>query len=65
MLINKSIGIDKIISGTWKNFIFALITGAIAYNVNKFWFSKLIEFPAFITSIIGTALAFFIGFNNN
>lgn len=65
MLINKSIGIDKIISGTWKNFIFALITGAIAYYINEFWFSKHIEFPAFITSIIGTALAFFIGFNNN
>lgn len=65
MLINKYIGIDRVISGTWKNFFFAVITCTIAYYVNEYWFTKHFEFPAFITTILGTALAFFIGFNNN
>lgn len=65
MLVNKYIGIDRVISGTWKNFFFSVITCTIAYYINEYWFTKHFEFPAFITTILGTALAFFIGFNNN
>lgn len=65
MLLKGNIKIGQVISGTWKNMLFSIITCTFAYALNELWLSKYFEFPSFIPALIGTALAFFIGFNNN
>ncbi len=65
MLITHNIGLGRIVSGTWKNLLFSLITSTFAYFINELWLSKYFTFPVFVPTVLGTALAFFIGFNNN
>lgn len=65
MLINRSIKISQVISGTWKNLAFSIATCSVAFFVNEFWLSEIFSFPSFVPTLLGTALAFFIGFNNN
>lgn len=65
MLLKGNIKIGQVISGTWKNMLFSLLTCTFAYALNELWLSKYFEFPSFVPALIGTALAFFIGFNNN
>lgn len=65
MLLKVNIRLGHIISGTWKNMFFSIVTCTFAYSLNELWLSKYFEFPSFVPSLIGTALAFFIGFNNN
>lgn len=42
-----------------------MTTCIVAFLLHEFWLKKLFTFPTFIPTVIGTALAFFIGFNNN
>ena len=65
MLLKGNIRLGQVISGTWKNMLSSIITCTFAYSVNELWLSKYFEFPSFVPALIGTALAFFIGFNNN
>lgn len=65
MLLKQNIRLGEVISGTWKNMVFSVITCTAAYQINELWLSKYFEFPSFVPGLIGTALAFFIGFNNN
>ena len=65
MLLKQNIRLGEVISGTWKNMVFSVITCTFAYQINEIWLSKYFEFPTFVPALIGTALAFFIGFNNN
>ncbi len=65
MLLKQDIRLGQVISGTWKNGLFSLLVCSFAYAVNDFWLSKYFDFPTFVPGLIGTALAFFIGFNNN
>ena len=65
MLLKQNIRLGEVISGTWKNMMFSVITCTFAYQINEIWLSKYFEFPTFVPALIGTALAFFIGFNNN
>lgn len=65
MLLKGNIRIGQVLSGTWKNMLFSILTCSFAYSLNELWLSKYFEFPSFVPALIGTALAFFIGFNNN
>lgn len=65
MLLKQNIRLGHLISGTWKNFVFSVFTCSLAYIINDLWLSQFFEFPSFVPGLIGTALAFFIGFNNN
>jgi putative membrane protein len=65
MLLKQNIRLGEVISGTWKNMVFSVITCTFAYQINEIWLSKYFDFPTFVPALIGTALAFFIGFNNN
>jgi putative membrane protein len=65
MLLKQNIRLAEVISGTWKNMVFSVITCTFAYQINEIWLSKYFDFPTFVPALIGTALAFFIGFNNN
>ena len=65
MIITKKIRIKRILVGTWKNALLVLSVCTSAYLFSQYVFHEVNELPAVIPSILGTALAFFIGFNNN
>ncbi len=65
MILTDNIPIGRILKGTWKNFLFSVVTCIVAYFINEFWLKNYFSFPVFVPTILGTALAFFIGFNNN
>jgi ion channel-forming bestrophin family protein len=65
MIITKTIILGRIIKGTWKVFFILLLVCVSAYIFNEYILRHYIEFPTLVPGILGPALAFFIGFNNN
>lgn len=65
MIITENITLSHIIKGTWKSFLFILLTCIGAYLLNIYAIRDYFSIPALFPTILGTALAFFIGFNNN
>jgi putative membrane protein len=65
MIITHNIKLHAILSGTWQNLLRANMICLIAYLSNEFILKHYFEFPVIIPSLLGTGLAFFIGFNNN
>jgi ion channel-forming bestrophin family protein len=65
MIITKKIILGRIIKGTWKGFIVLGLVCVLAYLFNEYILLHYIEFPTIVPGILGPALAFFIGFNNN
>ncbi len=65
MILTENIRISRIVTGTWKNMFFSGLTCFIAFCINELWLSNFFSFPVFVPTVLGTALAFFIGFNNN
>ncbi len=65
MIISNRIAIHRIISGTWKHFTFNIVLCVLTYLIHYFFIPADFEVPMLIPTILGTALAFFIGFNNN
>jgi putative membrane protein len=65
MILSEKVSIYRIISGTWKHFLLNVSACIVAYLLFKFFSIPDFEIPVLIPTILGTALAFFIGFNNN
>ena len=65
MIITKRIRLTRIIIGTWKNLLVLIIICILSYFFDIYILKKYIEFPSIIPAILGPAIAFFIGFNNN
>ena len=65
MLITPYVRLTSIIKGTWKNFLLDLCVCVAAYFFNDYVLRPLFDVPPIIPTLLGTALAFFIGFNNN
>ncbi len=65
MIITTQIRLTRIIIGTWKNLSLLVLISILAYLFDIYILKKFIEFPEIIPAILGPALAFFIGFNNN
>jgi putative membrane protein len=65
MIISKTIILGRIVKGTWKDFLFLILVCVVSYFFNEYILLHYIEFPPIIPGILGPALAFFIGFNNN
>ncbi len=65
MLISKNVRIGRIISGTGRYAILDLMICVAAFFLNEYVVSHYFVFPAVVPTILGTALAFFVGFNNN
>jgi putative membrane protein len=65
MIITKKIRIKRVIIGTWKSALLVVLVCTVSYFFSKLIFQDVNDLPAVIPSILGTALAFFIGFNNN
>jgi ion channel-forming bestrophin family protein len=64
MLLKKNIPILRIFVITWKTNVAMLAITTLSYFIDIFLFPDIF-IPATVASLMGTALAFFIGFNNN
>ena len=65
MIIAKKIKIKRVLIGTWKNGLLVTLVCALSFLFSEYILHEVVELPAVIPTILGTALAFFIGFNNN
>jgi putative membrane protein len=65
MLIGHNIRISRILRNTWKVDIIMIISCTAAYLVREFLIKHHFEIPTIVPSVLGTAIAFFVGFNNN
>ncbi|MBS1647889.1 MAG: hypothetical protein JST67_11165 [Bacteroidetes bacterium] len=65
MLITENIRLGRIVSGTSKGALFVALTTTASYFFNVYILKNYFQYPAIIPTLLGTALAFFIGFNNN
>lgn len=65
MLVRSNLPLNRIVSGTWRAGLIVLLTCVVAFAVDFYLLKKFFEFPAMVPTVLGTALAFFIGFNNN
>jgi putative membrane protein len=65
MLVKENVRLQRIINGTWKSALALLVVCLLSSAFNEFLLKKYIDFPAIFPSLLGTTLAFFIGFNNN
>ncbi|WBL23150.1 bestrophin family protein [Zunongwangia sp. HRR-M8] len=65
MLISNKVRISRIIEGSWTYFLIDFLTCSVTYALSEYFNIINIPIPALLPTILGTALAFFIGFNNN
>ena len=65
MMIAPKVKWSRVVENTWRSFLTDFLTCVGAYLADKHLFVHYIDFPPLIPTILGTALAFFIGFNNN
>ena len=65
MIIAENIRISKVISGTWLSLLLLILVCTTAYITDIYLLKDFVEVPSLVPSILGPALAFFIGFNNN
>ena len=64
MLLKKNLGLHRIFLITWKTNIVLIILTTLAYIIDVYLFPEIFVPPS-VAALMGTALAFFIGFNNN
>ncbi len=65
MIITNQIRLSRILNLTWKIDILLLASCILAYEADNLVIFQYFKIPSFIPSVMGTALAFFIGFNSN
>lgn len=64
MLVKKNLSFHQVLSYTWKIDISMIFFCSLIYVVDQYIFTKTV-LPIAYPSLMGTAIAFFIGFNNN
>ncbi len=65
MLINHSIRLSTVIGGLWKKFVLVVLTCSVTNVAHQYLTDYYFVMPTVITGVLGTAIAFFLGFNNN
>lgn len=65
MLITQNLSLLRILRITWKVDLIMIITCVATYYLHEYIVSKAIQIPATLATLLGTAIAFFVGFNNN
>lgn len=65
MLIAQHIKLSRILINTWRVDLIMIVSCSITYFAREFLITHNLDIPAIIPSVLGTAIAFFIGFNNN
>ncbi len=65
MIISQSLSIFHVIRTTWRVDLFIALICSITYYVHEYAIPRAIQLPVMLPTLLGTALAFFVGFNNN
>lgn len=65
MLIKDRLSLIQVFRLTWKVDIMILVCCTLVYLADVYWLERHISIPISISTVLGTAIAFFIGFNNN
>ncbi|RNL49757.1 bestrophin family protein [Pedobacter jejuensis] len=65
MLLIQNIRLTRILRNTWKVDLIMIASCTVAYFVRAYLIAHHFEIPSIIPTVLGTAIAFFIGFNNN
>lgn len=65
MLIAQNIRLSRVLIDTWKVDIIMIISCTAAYFVREYLIAYHFQISTIIPTVLGTAIAFFIGFNNN
>jgi ion channel-forming bestrophin family protein len=65
MLTTQDLSLKRFIAITWRSDVLMLIVCTIAYTADRFIFGERLQVPGTLPALLGTAIAFFIGFNNN
>ncbi len=65
MIITQKISFVEILKLTWKSRLQFLLLCTITYLGQRYVFDGVFEISGILTTVLGTTLAFFIGFKNN
>lgn len=65
MLIHANWSVRQVIKFTWKTSVLVLLVTGLTTLVYLLWLQLYFAVPPFIIGVMGTAIAFFIGFINN
>jgi putative membrane protein len=65
MIITKRIFISNVLKGLGRSVLIICIISVLGYFLNELILKHYFKSPGIIPAVLGTALAFFIGFNNN
>jgi len=65
MLITHNIKLSRILINTWQVDLIMIVSCAVTYFAREFLITHNLDIPPIIPGVLGTAIAFFIGFNNN
>lgn len=65
MLLAQNIRISRILKDTWQVDLIMIASCTVAYMIREHLIAHHYVIPAIIPTLLGTAIAFFIGFNNN
>lgn len=65
MLIKQNFRLARILSSTWKVDLLMIVICSATYYAHEFFTDTPIQLPATLVTLLGTAIAFFVGFNNN
>jgi len=65
MLIGENIRVSRILINTWKVDLIMIVSCTAAYFVREYLIAYHFQISSIIPTVLGTAIAFFIGFNNN
>lgn len=65
MVLTPSLSLFRILRYTWKVDLLIIATCTAMYYVHEHVIPRAIQLPPMLPTLLGTALAFFVGFNNN
>ncbi len=65
MLLHPNLRLSRVLRITWRVDLILIISGTLAYWLEKYILLDYVNLPTVVPSLLGTAIAFFIGFNNN
>jgi putative membrane protein len=65
MLLKPRLSIKQIFSFTWKVDLMLMACCTLVYLADHYWLAAHVSIPIAVSTVLGTAIAFFIGFNNN
>lgn len=65
MLIEQNVRLSRILKNSWQVDIIMILSCTAAYFVRTFLIKHHFAVPSIIPTVLGTAIAFFVGFNNN